>query len=179
MTTDDITVTATYSDDTSEVISDATIDASSVKMNVSGDYSIVVEYRGQSASIAITVEDAPTPAGTVIYEIDSIRGDCKGTDLGLGAGTTSWTSGKQYRYEMDYEVLVVADDTTTVSIRDCNASAFNDKEGILVNAVVGMTGHIDSIQNNSNTRKRAPILLKATDGKSYSVNLTNVKITEL
>lgn len=178
---DDITVVAHYSDESTEIVtSDATINSSSVVMSASGNYNISVSYNGQSTTIAITVADAPSPSGTVIYEVASINGTCNGTsDAKIGSSSTSWTSGKQYRYEFDYEVTAVGSDSTTVSIRDCNGFSFNGNEGIIPNATVGMSGHIDSVQSNTNTRTRQALLLKNVSNTTYSVKFTNVKVTEL
>lgn len=178
LNTDDITVIAHYSDESTEnVTSDAIISTSGVVMSASGNYDIFIEYNGQSTTIAITVSNVePTPSGTVIYEIASISGTCDGTkDLKLGNSSTQWTAGKQYRYVFDYEVTSVQDAETTVSIRDVNGS---DLGVALSNATVGQTGHIDKTINNGNTRKRQAFLLKSYD-KSYSVTITNVTVTEL
>lgn len=178
LNTDDITVIAHYSDESTEnVTSDAIISTSGVVMSASGNYDIFIEYNGQSTTIAITVSNVePTPSGTVIYEIASIIGTCDGTkDLKLGNSSTQWTAGKQYRYVFDYEVTSVQDAETTVSIRDVNGS---DLGVALSNATVGQTGHIDKTINNRNTRQRQAFLLKSYD-KSYSVTITNVTVTEL
>ena len=178
LNTDDITVIAHYSDESTEnVTSDAIISTSGVVMSASGNYDIFIEYNGQSTTIAITVSNVePTPSGTVIYEIASISGTCNGTkDLKLGNSSTQWTAGKQYRYVFDYEVTSVQDAETTVSIRDVNGS---DLGVSLSNATVGQTGHIDKTINNGNTRKRQAFLLKSYD-KSYSVTITNATVTEL
>lgn len=178
LNTDDITVIAHYSDESTEnVTSDAIISTSGVVMSASGNYDIFIEYNGQSTTIAITVSNVePTPSGTVIYEIASISGTCDGTkDLKLGNSSTQWTAGKQYRYVFDYEVTSVQDAETTVSIRDVNGS---DLGVALSNATVGQTGHIDKTINNGSTRQRQAFLLKNYD-KSYSVTITNVTVTEL
>ena len=177
LTTDDITVIATYSDEsTADVTSDAVIDASNVVMSSAGSYEIAVSYSGKTTSITITVEEAGTETETVIYQVNSITGTCDGTkDLKLGNSSTQWTAGKQYRYVFDYEVTSVQDAETTVSIRDVNGS---DLGVALSNATVGQTGHIDKTINNGNTRKRQAFLLKSYD-KSYSVTITNVTVTEL
>ena len=178
LNTDDITVIAHYSDESTEnVTSDAIISTSGVVMSASGNYDIFIEYNGQSTTIAITVSNVePTPSGTVIYEVATLSGTCDGTkDLKLGNSSTQWTAGKQYRYVFDYEVTSVQDAETTVSIRDVNGS---DLGVALSNATVGQTGHIDKTINNGNTRKRQAFLLKSYD-KSYSVTITNVTVTEL
>lgn len=178
LNTDDITVIAHYSDESTEnVTSDAIISTSGVVMSASGNYDIFIEYNGQSTTIAITVSNVePTPSGTVIYEIASIIGTCDGTkDLKLGNSSTQWTAGKQYRYVFDYEVTSVQDAETTVSIRDVNGS---DLGVSLSNATVGQSGHVDKTISNNNTRQRQAFLLKGYD-KSYSVTIKNVTVTEL
>lgn len=177
LTTDDITVIAIYSDEsTADVTADAVIDTSNVVMSAAGSYEIEVSYSGKTTTIMITVEEKQTGAETVIYQVNSITGTCDGTkDLKLGNSSTQWTAGKQYRYVFDYEVTSVQDAETTVSIRDVNGS---DLGVALSNATVGQTGHIDKTINNGNTRQRQAFLLKSYD-KSYSVTITNVTVTEL
>lgn len=177
LTTDDITVIATYSDEsTADVTSDAVIDASNVVMSAEGNYEITISYSGKTTTIIITVEKVQTGTGTVIYQVAMLSGTCDGTkDLKLGNSSTQWTGGKQYSYVFDYEVTSVQDAETTVSIRDVNGS---DLGVTLSNATVGQTGHIDKTINNGNTRKRQAFLLKSYD-KSYSVTITNVTVTEL
>lgn len=179
LSTDDISVVAHYSDESTEVVtSNATIDTSAVVMSTSGTYNITVSYGGQSTTIAITVSEvAPSPSGTIIYQASSISGTCGGTsDAKVGSTSTSWTSGKQYKYEFDYEVIAVADDSTTVSIRDVNSGDLGIN---LANATVGQTGHCNRTISNNNTRTRQAFLLKNVSNKSYTVKLTNVVITEL
>ena len=175
--TDDIIVIAHYSDETSEVItSDATINTSNVVMSVSGKYNISISYGGKSTSIEITVSETSSPSGTVIYEVSSISGTCNGTsDVKVGSSSTSWTSGKQYQYEFDYEITAVQDDAVTVSIRDCDSNELKT----ITNATVGASGHINTTKTVNNTRTRQAFLLKNVSNKTYSVKLTNVTVTEL
>jgi hypothetical protein len=177
LTTNDITVIATYSDEsTADVTADAVIDTSNVVMSEAGSYEIAVSYSGKTTTIMITVEEKQAGAETVIYQAATLSGTCDGTkDAKVGDSSTAWTSGKQYRYIFDYEVTAVQDAETTVTIRDVNGS---DLGVALSNATVGQTGHIDRTINNGNTRQRQAFLLKNYD-KSYSVTLTNVVITEL
>lgn len=53
--TDDITVTAYYNDLTSEVVTDYTINSSSVNMNEGGTYQLIISYGGCSTNISIIV----------------------------------------------------------------------------------------------------------------------------
>ena len=176
LTTDDITVIATYSDEsTADVTSDAVIDASNVVMSVKGNYEITISYSGKITIIIITVEEAQTGTETVIYQVATLSGTCDGTnDVKLGDSSTQWTGGKQYRYVFDYEVTDVQDVETTVSIRDVNSG---DLGILLSSATVGQSGHVDKTISNNNTRQRQAFLLKNYD-KTYSVKLTNVIITE-
>ena len=57
LTTNDIVVTAYFNDLTSEVITGYTIDGSSVKMNVEGNYTIIITYENCTTSIPVIVMD--------------------------------------------------------------------------------------------------------------------------
>ena len=176
VTTDDITVIATYSDEsTADVTSDAVIDTSNVIMNTVGNYDINISYGEKITSITIIVEEAQTGTETVIYQVDSIEGKCDGTkDAKVGDASTQWIKDKQYRYIFDYEVTAVQDEETTIDIRDVDG---RDLGVILNNAYVGQSMHVDRVLTSLNTRQRQAFLLKSYD-KTYSVKLTNVIITE-
>lgn len=182
--TDDITVIATYSDEsTADVTFDAAIDISNVVMSAAGSYEITVSYSGKTTTITITVEESQTGTETVIYQVDSIEGTCDGTkDAKVGDSSTSWTEGKQYRYVFDYEITEVQDAETTVELRDVNSTSF-EFEGSMGglrfdNATVGESGHLECIIYNNNTRQRQAFTLRSYD-KTYTVTFRNVVITEL
>ena len=66
LNTDDITVTATYSDGSTKTITDYTVDSSAVQMGTAGSYNLVISFGGASTTIAITVV-AAGPAYTNLY----------------------------------------------------------------------------------------------------------------
>ncbi|MBR1625075.1 MAG: bacterial Ig-like domain-containing protein, partial [Clostridia bacterium] len=53
----DFTVTAIYSDKTTGKVTDFTIDASAVNVSVAGSYSIIVTYKGTTASVGVLVSE--------------------------------------------------------------------------------------------------------------------------
>ena len=55
LNTDDITVTATYSDGSTAIVTDYTVDSSTVQMDTAGSYNIVISYGGVSTTIGFTV----------------------------------------------------------------------------------------------------------------------------
>lgn len=55
LNTDDITVTATYSDGSAVIVTDYTVDSSTVQMDTAGSYNLVISYGGVSTTIGITV----------------------------------------------------------------------------------------------------------------------------
>ena len=63
LNTNDITVTATYSDGSTKTVTDYTVDSSAVQMGTAGTYNLVVSFGGVSDTISITVAEA-TPTYT-------------------------------------------------------------------------------------------------------------------
>ena len=57
LNTNDITVTATYSDGSTKTITDFTVDSSEVQMGTAGNYNLVVSYGGVNTTISIKVEE--------------------------------------------------------------------------------------------------------------------------
>ena len=57
LNTNDITVTATYSDGSTKTITDFTVDSSAVQMGTAGTYSLVVSYGGVNTTISIKVAE--------------------------------------------------------------------------------------------------------------------------
>lgn len=172
--TSDITVTAHYSNGTSDdVTSDqnTVIDDSNVDITTAGNYSVGISYTEngitKTTSIAITVI---ADTGTVIYSKASLTGTTNNADLRFGTKIDA-VSGRQYKYVFDYEVL-------TGGLISLRSEAPAQEFLVTGNLATGATGHVEKKITATQTRNREPFILKYENNADTSVKLTNITITE-
>ena len=71
--TSGLTVTANYSDGTTAVVTDYTVNSSAVNMNAAGTYTVTVSYQDRTATYSVTVTGSSAPAGSDYYLTDSLK----------------------------------------------------------------------------------------------------------
>lgn len=170
--TDDVTVTAHYSDGTSaNVTASSTI--GTVDITTEGNKTLDISYTEdeitKTTTIAITVTAS---GGEVIYTKSELICEVTTDGQKFGDSHTPWVQGASYKYEFDYEVTA-NEGGVTIDLRNVNGSV-SDKFGIT--STVGATGHIEHTMSASSTRERQAFVAK---NSGYTLKLTNITITKL
>ena len=107
----------------------------------------------------------------LFYQTALISGNtAQSTQIG---DSLSWVSGQKYHFVFDWEVTAVADSTTSVQVRSSGQEYTFFTEN---NATVGQTGHTDATYSSNFTRNRSIFVLRRTNDKNFSINITNLKI---
>ena len=182
LNTDDIIVTARYSDGTSENVTDnVTVNTSAVDMSVANTYEITVSYGDKSTVISITVSGTSTDEGgssSTEYIINN--GSFSGESLSNGESFGTMievVSGKTYSIEADYEftnTAMYASHTITLS----SGNWGGDTE--VIESVDGKTtGHISKTWTSTSdgSKNLFKIALKNTTVSAYS--FTNLYVKEV
>ncbi len=174
LNTDDIIVTARYSDGTSENVTDnVTVNTSAVDMSVANTYEITVSYGDKSTVISITVSETSTE-----YIINN--GSFSGESLSNGESFGTMievVNGKTYSIEADYEftnTVMYASHTITLS----SGNWGGDTE--VIESVDGKTtGHISKTWTSTSdgSKNLFKISLKNTTVSAYS--FTNLYVKEV
>lgn len=107
----DFTVTAIYSDKTTEKITDFTIDASAVNVSVAGSYSITVTYKGTTASVGVLVSEKAKTALHISQDDVSFTYDGTEKDF-IAAYDVANASGKLSDFLKDGKVTLSTDSVT-------------------------------------------------------------------
>lgn len=182
LNTDDIIVTARYSDGTSENVTDnVTVNTSAVDMSVANTYEITVSYGDKSTVISIIVSGTSTDEGgssSTEYIINN--GSFSGESLSNGESFGTMievVSGKTYSIEADYEftnTAMYASHTITLS----SGNWGGDTE--VIESVDGKTtGHISKTWTSTSDGRKClfKIALKNTTVLAYS--FTNLYVNEV
>ena len=174
LNTDDIIVTARYSDGTSENVTDnVTVNTSAVDMSVANTYEITVSYGDKSTVISIIVSGTSTE---YIINNGSFSGEALSNGESFGT-MIEVVSGKTYSIEADYEftnTAMYASHTITLS----SGNWGGDTE--VIESVDGKTtGHISKTWTSTSdgSKNLFKIALKNTTVSAYS--FTNLYVKEV
>ena len=179
--TNDITVTATYSDGTTEdVTKSSTINTDSVKSKEEGEYTIIVSYGGfeRKITVTFTYTDEPTVYdGTILLDNVSFSGEELTASTAFGP-TVSVVNGKNYILEADYNF------TTTVRYSQhwINLKGIWSQELVKITTEEGTTsGHLSLSVECTNTSKTGNLFTSITMQNTAvtAYEFTNVTFVEM
>ena len=179
--TNDITVTATYSDGTTEDVTESsTINTDSVKSKEEGEYTIIVSYGGfeRKITVTFTYTDEPTVYdGTILLDNVSFSGEELTASTAFGP-TVSVVNGKNYILEADYNF------TTTVQYSQhwINLKGIWSQELVKITTEEGTTsGHLSLSVECTNTSKTGNLFTSITMQNTAvtAYEFTNVTFVEM
>lgn len=179
--TNDITVTATYSDGTTEDVTESsTINTDSVKSKEEGEYTIIVSYGGfeRKITVTFTYTDEPTVYdGTILLDNVSFSGEELTASTAFGP-TVSVVNGKNYILEADYNF------TTTVRYSQhwINLKGIWSQELVKITTEEGTTsGHLSLSVECTNTSKTGNLFTSITMQNTAvtAYEFTNVTFVEM
>lgn len=108
----------------------------------------------------------------LFYQTDLITAEVTSASMQVG-DVLSWTTDQKYHFVFDWEITAVADSSTSINVRSQSQEVVFVAEN---NVAVGQTGHVDQTYTGNSTRNRRIFIIRQTDSKAYSINITNLKI---